>query len=475
MFNHHKNMDYSKFDIIPLASKAWHHKKSKGDYFTILPTTQHPAFIAPNVENIPCTFEETKLSSVVIDQLKKINAEFPTTIQAKSIPEILKGKSTLIAAETGCGKTLAYLAPIVDNILKWKDKLPIQYNSPLAVILLPTRELAIQVGNVANELCTALNIKCITLLGGKLKKLLLSPLYEKTDILVCSLGAFSKLLTHNTYTMKYCKHFVLDEADTLLDDTFNDKVKYIIRKSKLNFGTVLPTTPNKTQLYLISATMPTNVDTLLEHIIREDGLEQISTNYLHKIQSHIPQKFIRVSPSQKSEELLKIVKSNMKKSIPTMIFSNRTKTSNFVNLFLNENGIKSIRLNKQMEQQERLEQYQKFRDGIVNVISCTDIASRGLDSTRVKHIINYEFPMFVSDYIHRCGRTGRIGHDENCLVTSFISQKKELPLLHSIEKSARLSGTLENVNNNKIRLLRERVIRKDPVEEFLSKEFDVSQ
>lgn len=128
-----------------------------------------------------------------------------------------------------------------------------------------------------------------------------------------------------------------------------------------------------------------------------------------------------------------------------------------------------------MEQQERLEQYQKFRDGIVNVISCTDIASRGLDSTRVKHIINYEFPMFVSDYIHRCGRTGRIGHDENCLVTSFISQKKELPLLHSIEKSARLSGTLENVNNNKIRLLRERVIRKDPVEEFLSKEFDVSQ
>lgn len=454
-FNHYEGQTYPKFEGIPLASKGWLHPKSKNDYFVIYGN-------ANKKEEKPVykkSFEEIGVTSSLLEVMAEQGYSLPTAIQAKAIPAILNGHNTVITAETGCGKTLAYLLPIFQHILEWKPSVTEEFNSPMAVVITPSRELATQVGEVAQNIAQRLNLNVTTLVGGRTKQKMLNPPIEYCDLLVTTLGAYSKLVTTGIFKIDNVHHIVLDEADTLLDDSFSDKLAHLLKKFSIEYKVQVQTPPQGCQLTLASATMPVELPEAVNSFVDPTSLKTVTTSNIHKILPHVPHKFLRIGKAQKPVELLKIVQADLNQNRPVMIFSNKTSTCDFVSMFLNENKIECININGKMAVSLKLGKFEMFKSGRVNVLSCTDIASRGLDTIRTQHIINYDFPLYTADYIHRSGRTGRIGSPADCRITNLISWPREVELVQKIELSIRKNTDLPSVNANIRRIIEERIVR----------------
>ncbi|KAI5642747.1 DEAD/DEAH box helicase domain-containing protein [Phthorimaea operculella] len=454
-FNHYEGQSYSKFEGIKLASAGWLHPKSKNDYFIIYGNANKKE----EKQVYKKSFEEIGLCPELIEVMAHQGYSLPTAIQAKAIPSILNGNNTVVTAETGCGKTLAYLLPIFQHILEWKPSVEEEFNSPLAVVITPSRELAAQIGEVAQNLGHNLNLNVTTLVGGKTKQKMLDPPIEYCDLLVTTLGAYSKLVTTGIYKIHNVHHVVLDEADSLLDDTFIDKLSALLRKFNIQYKVQIEVPPKGCQLTFVSATMPQELPDTVSSFVAPESLKTVTTTNLHKVMPHVPQKFIRLGKAQKPLELLKLVQSDVNLKRPVMIFSNQTATCDFVSMFLNENNIECINVNGQMPVQLKMGKFDLYRTGKVNVISCTDIASRGLDTTRTQHIINYDFPLYTADYIHRCGRTGRIGSPQDCSVTNFVAWPREIQLVQRIETAVRKHEPLPSVNANIKRIIESRIAK----------------
>lgn len=338
--------------------------------------------------------------------------------------------------------------PIIQKIIEYKqNERERNFNSPLALILTPARELAEQIGRMAEELCDDLGINVKVTVGGKTKKKMMNPEFEDMDILVGSIGAISKLTATGIYRMDNIKFVVLDESDTLLDESFHYKMSYYLRRFSFH---------QKTQLILASATMPTSIEEF-HAVIDPESLRHVVSEDLHKILPYVTQKFMRMNKTGRSEHLLRIVKDEMSKRRPCIVFANKTATSDYISIFLNNNGVNCININGDMHNELRAGRFDQFRTGAVNVLSTTDCMGRGINTLRAKHIINFDFPLFIADYIHRCGRIGRLGGTENCIVTNFISALPELPLVRQIELSARTNNLLKNVDANIGKILKNRL------------------
>lgn len=201
-------------------------------------------------------------------------------------------------------------------------------------------------------------------------------------------------------------------------------------------------------MILASATMPKNAEEALETIIDPSTLEHVVSPYLHKIMPNITQKFVRIGKGQRPFELLRLAKQTVEKRRPLIVFSNYRDHCEFLAHFLNDNGIETAGLNKDDFNGMRGHHFRRFQMGQVHVLCTTDLSSRGLDTRRAHHVLNYDFPWHIADYIHRCGRIGRASSADNCRVTSFVSQKFEVPLVQKIEHSARTERLLPNVNAN---------------------------
>uniref|UniRef100_A0A1B6KUR4 RNA helicase n=1 Tax=Graphocephala atropunctata TaxID=36148 RepID=A0A1B6KUR4_9HEMI len=461
--NHYVNQKYNKFDPIPLASKGWNHKLSRGDFFKI--NIYHDIKQRENVFWVDGleSFEGLGLDQNVVEALKKMGMTKPTHIQASGIPAVLKHQNVLLAGETGSGKSLAFLLPLVQQILRWRTVTPHRkLNTPLALVLTPGRELAYQIGDVVNELAKELRFDFEVVVGGHMKRIISHPNFRPVDLFVSSTGAASKLTTSGVYNMSYVRHIVLDEADTVMDDSFSDYIVRYLRKFPISYAKSSKNTeglPEFCQLTLVSATMPTSLPTILGDIIMPESLVKVETPRLHHVLVHVPQMFLRLGQSEKPPKLLELVKKNAAKEIPTIIFSNRSKVCDWVSMFLNENGVSCVNLNGDMPTDIRTGVFDQFQRGFVDVISCTDIASRGLDTVRAKHVINYDFPIYMADYIHRCGRVGRVGHTNNCLITNFVSGTKEVELAQKVESAVRTMSVLPNVNGNITRVIHHKMMK----------------
>lgn len=223
----------AKFGDIPLASSGWQHYRSKHDYFVIHPHLDDAA----NTQNPEYTklFGSFGIDNDLVDNLRmKCNVEHTTYIQHEALPKVLAGNHTLIAAETGCGKTLAFLVPIVENLLKRKRSgigyRTDTFNTPQVLILTPGRELAEQIGQVAEQLCSDLDLNIETVIGGSTKTKLMNPTMKPVDILIGTIGVISKLITTKIYRTHEIRHVVLDEADTMLDASFLPQLGYLLQK-----------------------------------------------------------------------------------------------------------------------------------------------------------------------------------------------------------------------------------------------------
>ncbi|XP_055547677.1 probable ATP-dependent RNA helicase DDX28 [Wyeomyia smithii] len=454
----------TKFGKLKLVSDGWRHRKSAGDFFILHPVKE--AFQAHALSNV--SFTQLSVRQQLIANLKTNGVLDPTAYQAEGIPAVLNGDHVLLAAETGCGKTYTYLIPIMEQLLQRKlHERQREFNSPLVLILTPGRELAQQIGRVAESLVEGTGIKTRILLGGRTKQQMMNPHFEDIDILVSSFGALSKLISCGIYKTDQVRWVVLDEADTLLDDSFNSKLLHLMKRFPFHKNHLYDLGENiqGTQLVLAAATMPSNMTELLGQILNVETMEEVVSPNLHRLMSHVTQRFLRVKKTERANILFDLVQKDTKRRRPTIIFSNKTPTCDFISMYLNEANFPCVNLHGDMLLKLRLGQFEKFQQGEINVLSTTDVASRGLDTTRAAHVINFDFPLYMADYIHRIGRIGRVGSRGNCLVTNLVSSQAEIGAVQRIEHSARTDHPLANVDANVKGIIRRRIKRSLGIEE----------
>lgn len=246
-FNLLKPLDADrKFGTVSLATAGWLHRKSKGDWFHINATITEQdrrnemLDLEGYLQRIQVMEPSITIDKMLLENLRaNLDIRQLSLIQGDSLPSVYKNEHLIIAAETGCGKTLSYLLPIAQMILERKRQRrgteeKRELNSPLAIILTPGRELATQIGEVTQKLCQDTGIRVETILGGRTKQIMRNPVFDDVDILVASIGAISKLISTGIYRIGHVRHLVLDEADTLLDESFLDKLSHLLRKFPVN-------------------------------------------------------------------------------------------------------------------------------------------------------------------------------------------------------------------------------------------------
>ncbi|XP_023347846.1 probable ATP-dependent RNA helicase DDX28 [Eurytemora carolleeae] len=219
------------------------------------------------------------------------------------------------------------------------------------------------------------------------------------------------------------------------------------------------------RIIMTGATFPTNFDAYISELLDVENIQKISTDQLHRVLLHFPQKFIRVALSRKLESFMEIIEKDSSKQKKTLIFSNKASTADFLSMHLNEQNIPCINFDQNVHWKQRENHYRKFAEGEVNVMSATDLASRGLDTTMVNHVINFDFPLNAADYIHRVGRVGRIGGPGSSHVTSLVDNPLAVEVLNRIELAARKNQEIQNVNNNIVRIIQHRIDKKQRIQE----------
>ncbi|XP_019631042.1 PREDICTED: probable ATP-dependent RNA helicase DDX28 [Branchiostoma belcheri] len=474
-FNHYGGQSLGKFDIPTLASQGWKHKKSVGDHFTIVGYTKNPALLPEEKDTDKekvvageggdrplTTFGGLPLEEGILEGLRSMKMAVPTKIQAAAIPAILSGKNVLCAAETGSGKTLCYVVPLLQSLLPVvrepdTDMARRELGRPLAVIVVPARELAEQVMKVLTSFNTAMlkPFQMQMVVGGQGIGNIKKKLEKCVDILVITPGALNKALHKGFLGMDWAQCLVLDEIDTLLDDSFSELTLEAISCCQVRVSEV-GGVGDGTQVIMAGATMPKRTAEVLGEVVPMESLVTVTTPALHRVMPHVSQKFLRVKSSSKAATVLELVKQDVNEGCPVIVFCNTFSSADWLSHTLRENNIKHSKITGKLSATVRLGIFKEFQDGLTDVLVCTDIASRGLDTVRVQHVINFDFPGVVSDYIHRVGRVGRVGSRVTGKVTSLVCQPYEVDMLWKIETAVRRQTELKGVDANITRKIAKR-------------------
>ncbi|XP_004067445.1 probable ATP-dependent RNA helicase DDX28 [Oryzias latipes] len=447
-----------KFEAPTLCSKGWKHNKSFGDYFIINNTKDVAPYISGNQrkdEDKPSvTFSKLHICKELLDVLNDIGITHPTTVQLQTIPKVMKGHNILCAAETGSGKTLSYLLPIVHRLQAEKqlEICSMETNKIRAVVVVPSRELSEQVSAVSKTLCAPFGLRTQTVGGGRGVGHI-KAVFKKIhpDILVATPGALVKALRRRCLSLDELNFLVVDEADTMFDPTFSDMLENIL--SYINIASDPQETcglGGKTQLLVVGATFPGGVGELLSQVTDLGKMVTIKSRMLHCLMPHVKQTFLKVKGADKILELQQALKllQREKGGGAVLVFCNKSATVNWVGYSLEELGVQHARLQGEMPSAVRAGIFQSFQKGAVDVLICTDIASRGLDTSKVRLVVNYDFPESHTDYIHRAGRVGRAGGMEDAEVLSFVTHPWNVELVQSIETAARRRTTLPGMKSD---------------------------
>ncbi|KAM9191871.1 putative ATP-dependent RNA helicase DDX28 [Dugong dugon] len=446
-----------RWERAPLASRGWRSRRARGDHFSI-ERTQHDA---PALRNLLSedSFANLGLEPRVLRALQEGAPEVirPTTVQLSTIPPLLRGRHALCAAETGSGKTLGYLLPLFQRLLARPSLNSRHIPAPRGLVLVPSRELAEQVRAVAQPLGSSLGLQVRELGGGHgMNKIRLQLSKQPpADVLVATPGALWKALKSQLVSLEQLSFLVLDEADTLLDESFLELVDYILEKSHIAEGPADLEDPfnPKAQLVLVGATFPEGVGQLLSKVTSPDSLTTITSSKLHCIMPHVKQTFVRLKGAEKVTELVQILKQHDRTnrtglSGTILVFCNSSAAVNWLGYILDDHKIQHLRLQGQMPASVRTGIFQCFQKGSQDILLCTDIASRGLDSTHVELVVNYDFPPTLQDYIHRAGRVGRVGSEVPGTVISFVTHPWDVSLVQKIELAARRRRRLPGLESS---------------------------
>jgi ATP-dependent RNA helicase DeaD len=358
-------------------------------------------------------FSELNLSAAVLKVIKEVGYETPSPIQAATIPLLLANRDVLGQAQTGTGKTAAFALPILSNI-------DIKQHSPQALVLAPTRELAIQVAEAFQTYAAHIkDFHVLPIYGGQSYGPQLSALRRGVHVIVGTPGRVIDHLDKGSLDLSKLKTLVLDEADEMLRMGFIDDVEQILQK-----------VPATRQTALFSATMPSAIKRIAKAYLRDPA--EVTVAAKTGTADNIRQRYWMVSGMQKLEALTRILEAE---PFDGMIIFARTKlgTEELASK-LQARGFAATAINGDMQQTQRERTIAQLKDGKIDILVATDVAARGLDVERISHVINYDVPSDPESYTHRIGRTGRAGRSGEAIL--FITPREQ-GLLKAIERATR--------------------------------------
>ncbi|NQU79491.1 DEAD/DEAH box helicase, partial [Candidatus Woesearchaeota archaeon] len=336
------------------------------------------------------SFNDLKLIPALQKALTKQKYTMPTPIQLKAIPGLLEGNDLIGIAQTGTGKTAAFILPILQRMTESRPKII------KTLVLAPTRELAAQIGESFAAYGEFLKYKHTVVFGGVPQGRQVRALTNGVDILVATPGRLLDLMNQRKLTLRNIEFFVLDEADRMLDMGFLPDIKKII--SKL---------PDKRQSLFFSATMSSQVNELAKKLLKNPIHVQVITQATTV--DRVKQCVFFVDSATKEKLLLQLLKQ---KNLTSVLIFTRTKhKANKLAVFLSKNGVCSDAIHGNKSQGARTKAIKDFKTGRTKVLVATDIAARGIDIDNISHVINYELPSDSENYVHRIGRTARAGSE----------------------------------------------------------------
>ncbi|SNB46225.1 DEAD/DEAH box helicase [Geobacter sp. DSM 9736] len=330
-------------------------------------------------------FEQFNLDKRVMEGVRKAGYTSPTPIQERGIPAVLAGGDIMGLAQTGTGKTAAFLLPILQRLLKGERR------RVRALVVAPTRELAAQIDEAANTLGAATGLRSTALFGGVNIKRQIEEIRKGVEIVVACPGRLLDHIGQGTIDLSHIEVLVLDEADQMFDMGFFPDIRRILKHL-----------PAKRQTLLFSATMPDEIRKLASEVLHSPKAIQVGRTAPAVTVSHA---IYPVAQHLKTPLLLELLKKNDGESI--LVFTRTKHRAKRLHEQLSKAGHKATSLQGNLSQNRRQEAMEGFRNGTYRILAATDIAARGIDVSQISHVINYDIPDTPETYIHRIGRTGR--------------------------------------------------------------------
>src|SRR5690349_8809013 len=385
------------------------------------------------------TFADLNISTPVLKALKEVGYETPSPIQAATIPLLLANRDVLGQAQTGTGKTAAFALPILSRI-------DIKQAAPQALVLAPTRELAIQVAEAFQSYAAHMkNFHVLPIYGGQAYGPQLSALRRGVQIIVGTPGRVIDHIEKGSLDLSQLKTLVLDEADEMLRMGFIDDVEQILQQI-----------PEERQIALFSATMPPAIKRIAKTYLRDPS--EVTVAAKTGTADNITQRYWLVAGMQKLDALTRILEAE---PFDGMIIFARTKLgTEELATKLQARGFAATAINGDMAQVQRERTIEQLKNGKIDILVATDVAARGLDVERISHVINYDVPSDPESYTHRIGRTGRAGRSGDAIL--FITPR-ERSLLKAIERATRQTvsqltlPTIKAVNDVRIAKFKDQI------------------
>ncbi len=363
------------------------------------------------------TFKDLNLNQLIIKAIEDKDYKDPTKVQEKAIPAILSGSDLLGCAHTGSGKTAAFALPILDVLFKSTETL----EGPKLIrslILAPTRELAIQIGESFEAYSSYLDLKIGVVFGGITPKQHIKVLKREPDILIATPGRLLDLIGKGYADLSRVEIFVLDEADQMLDKKTQEDVKKVIAKL-----------PSKRQNILFSATMPDKVMKIVRSILINPV--KIDDKTSSKKGADIDQQVYFIEEPEKTSFMISLLKHNSFESV--LIFTRTKKKADKVCKAINIQNIRSKAIHGDKNQSERLKALELFKNKEIKVLVATDVAARGIDISKISCVINMDIPDVPETFIHRIGRTGRAGVSGIAISLCSIAEKNSLKKIEDLQ------------------------------------------
>lgn len=360
------------------------------------------------------TFRELKVCKPILASLDKIGYEQPTPIQSQAIPQILNGKDVLGCAQTGTGKTAAFAIPILQLLSETPSKSH-KRGSIRTLVLTPTRELAIQIGESFGDYSDNLKLSHSVIFGGVNQFSQVQELKRKVDVLVATPGRLLDLVTQKIVWLDEIEILVLDEADRMLDMGFIHDIKRILKL-----------VPEKRQTLFFSATMPKDIQTLAGTILHNPVKIEVTPE--STTADTVQQTLYYIEKGNKTKALLKLLQTDVKESV--LVFTRTKYGADRLVKFLAKNDIRSAAIHGNKSQNSRQKALEDFKSRKISVLIATDIAARGIDIDLLKYVVNFEIPNVPESYVHRIGRSGRAGAEG---IAISLCDVEEIPYIKDIQ------------------------------------------
>jgi len=397
-----------------------------------------------NASEAAGSFADLSLSKVMMESLAKAGYEVPSPIQAGLIPHALKGIDVLGQAQTGTGKTAAFAIPILEGLKPRKE-----VHAPQALVLVPTRELAVQVREEFAKLAAGQRVSCVAIYGGKPFRSQLEKLQRGVEVVVGTPGRILDHIGRGTLDLSKLSCVVLDEADRMLDIGFRPDIEKILRRC-----------PKDRHTMLLSATVPPPIQRLAQRYMNDPVMVDFSERQVAV--ETIEQFYFTVDQDRKFGLLGRLIEREEPKQ--AIIFCRTRRGTEKLNQRLSKRypKLKISCIHGDLQQRVRDRVMADFRQGKVRVLVATDVVGRGIDVTGVSHIINHDIPEFCDDYVHRVGRTGRMGAEG--IAFSFVTPE-EGHKLTSIEERINKLLIRDEIGNYEAVAQRRSQVAVDPEEE----------